>query len=148
MFKKIVRIRSHHLHQQWKFKLLARKFTWGNKATGNRYQHKLFVFKSLLKTPINVLPQTFPLMIWIFTEGEGDGIKSRLSFKIFSTLMPIKIFKCLSLLDFIFTSKPLQVFCLLRKFVSFFFLDYSNEGFVFGLWNLDLLFPLEKKYRI
>ena len=25
-------------------------------------------------------------MIWIFTEGEGDGIKSRLPFKIFSTL--------------------------------------------------------------
>ena len=25
-------------------------------------------------------------MIWIFTEGEGDGIKSRLAFKIFSTL--------------------------------------------------------------
>ena len=25
-------------------------------------------------------------MIWIFTEGEGDGIESRLPFKIFSTL--------------------------------------------------------------
>ena len=38
--------------------------------------------------PSNVLPlhlkQTFPPIIWIFTEG--DGIKSRLPFKIFSTL--------------------------------------------------------------
>ena len=38
----------------------------------------------------NVLPlhlkQTFPPIIWIFTEGEGDEIKSRLPFKIFFTL--------------------------------------------------------------
>ena len=38
--------------------------------------------------PINVLPlqlkQTFPPIIWIITEG--DGIESRLPFKIFSTL--------------------------------------------------------------
>ena len=51
--------------------------------------NKLFVFKSLLTTPNNVLPlhlkQTFPPKIWIFTEG--DGIESRLSFKIFSTLI-------------------------------------------------------------
>ena len=37
--------------------------------------------------PNNVLPlhlkQTFPPKIWIFAEGEGDGIKSRLPFKIF-----------------------------------------------------------------
>ena len=30
--------------------------------------------------------QTFPPIIWIFTEGEGDGIESRLPFKTFSTL--------------------------------------------------------------
>ena len=39
--------------------------------------------------PSNVLPlhlkQTFTL-IWIFIESEGDGIKSRLPFKVFSTL--------------------------------------------------------------
>ena len=38
----------------------------------------------------NILPlhlkQTFPPIIWIFTEGEGDGIESRQSFEIFSTL--------------------------------------------------------------
>ena len=49
-----------------------------------------FVFKSLLTMPSNVLPlhlnQTFPPIIWVFTEGEGDGMKSRLPFKIFSTL--------------------------------------------------------------
>ena len=52
---------------------------------------KLLKTKRLLTSPSNVLPlnlkQTFPPMIWIFTEGEGDGIKSRLPFKIFSTLL-------------------------------------------------------------
>ena len=47
--------------------------------------------KSLFTTPSNVLPlnlkQTFPPTIWIFTEGEGDGIESRLPLEIFSTLM-------------------------------------------------------------
>ena len=40
--------------------------------------------------PSNVLPphfkQTFPPIFWIFTEGEGGGIESRLPFKIFSSL--------------------------------------------------------------
>ena len=52
--------------------------------------NKLFVFKSLLTMPSNVmslyLKQTFPPIIRIFTEGEGDEIKSRLPFKIFSAL--------------------------------------------------------------
>ena len=52
--------------------------------------NKLFVFKSILTMPSNVLPfhlkQTFPPIIWLFTEGEGDGIKSRLPFKIIFTL--------------------------------------------------------------
>ena len=51
---------------------------------------KLFVFKSLLTMPSNVLPlllkQTFLPIIQIFTESEGDGIESRLSSQIFSTL--------------------------------------------------------------
>ena len=51
---------------------------------------KLFVFKGLLTMPSNVLPvrikQTFLPIIWIFNEDEGVGIKSRLPFKIFSTL--------------------------------------------------------------
>ena len=47
----------------------------------------LFAFKSLLSTPSNVLPlylkQTFPPIIGIFTEGESDGMESRLPFKSF-----------------------------------------------------------------
>ena len=43
-----------------------------------------------LTTPSNVLPlhlkQIFQPIIWIFTEGEGDGIESRLPFKKISTL--------------------------------------------------------------
>ena len=51
---------------------------------------KLFIFKSFLTMPSNVMPlhlkQIFPPMIWIFTKDEGDGIESSLPFKIFSTL--------------------------------------------------------------
>ena len=54
--------------------------------------NKFFVFKSLLTYP-NVLlihlKQAFPHIIWIFTEVVGDGIESRLPFKIFSTLVNI-----------------------------------------------------------
>ena len=42
--------------------------------------------------PSNVLAlrlkKIFLPIIWIFTEGEGDGIESRQPFKIFSTLLP------------------------------------------------------------
>ena len=72
-FKKIAWIRSHHLHLQWKFKLLAEKSTWGNEA------------KHFCQQTSNVLPlhlkQTFPPIIWIYTEGEG--IESRLTLTLF-----------------------------------------------------------------
>jgi hypothetical protein len=46
--------------------------------------------QTLLTTPNNVLhlhlKQNFLPIFWIFTEDEGDEIKSRLPFKIFSTL--------------------------------------------------------------
>ena len=56
--------------------------------------NKLLNTKSLLATmPSNVLPvclkQTLPTIIWIFAEGEGDEIKSRVPFKIFFTLKKI-----------------------------------------------------------
>ena len=60
--------------------------------------NKLFVFISLLTMPSDVLPlhlkQIFLPIIWIFTEGEGDGIESRLPFKIFSILLTCA-FECL-----------------------------------------------------
>ena len=41
--------------------------------------------------PSNVLPlhlkQTFPPIIRIFNEGEGDGIESRIRFKIYTLLL-------------------------------------------------------------
>ena len=53
--------------------------------------NKLFSFKTLLATPSNVLPlhlkQTFSLIIRIFTEGEGDGIESRLPFIFYFKLL-------------------------------------------------------------
>ena len=51
--------------------------------------NKLFIFKSLLTTPSNVLPlylkQTFPPIILIFNEGEGDVVEFISPFKIFPT---------------------------------------------------------------
>ena len=47
----------------------------------------IFLFSKVCwQKPSNVLPLHLPPIIWIFTEGEGDGIESRLPFKIFSTL--------------------------------------------------------------
>ena len=64
-FKEIAWISSHHLHLQWKFKLLVGKFTWGNKAKHCWGMSTNFLFS----TTSNVLPlqlkQTFPLIIWI-----------------------------------------------------------------------------------
>ena len=57
--------------------------------------NKLFVFKSLLTIPSNVLPvqlkQTFPRIIWIFIEGEGDGIESRLPCKFLKSFVCIVV---------------------------------------------------------
>ena len=54
--------------------------------------NKLLKTKKLLIMPSNVLPlllkQTLQTIIWIFTEGEGDRIKSRLPFLFFSTSLP------------------------------------------------------------
>ena len=59
--------------------------------------NNFFVFKILLTTSSNVLPldvkQTFPPIICIFNEGEGDGIESNLPFKIFPTLLFVIIGK-------------------------------------------------------
>ena len=74
--------------------LLAGRFDWGVKTNHcwtfsiNFWKEKVWVSHS------NVLPYylkwTFLLTIWIFTKGEGDGIKSRLSSWIFSTLPDLK----------------------------------------------------------
>ena len=65
----------------------------------------LDVVNKLLNTK-NVLPlrlkQTFPPIIWIFTEGEGDEIESRLPFKIFSTLRWRNLLDFLSHLTVVF----------------------------------------------
>ena len=73
-----------------KFQIMRRKVSLrysGKTLLGD--VNKLFVFKSLLTMTSKVLPlllkRTFPPIIWIFTEGEGDGIESRLPFEIFST---------------------------------------------------------------
>ena len=59
--------------------------------------NKHFVLKNLLTAPSNVLPlqlkQNYSPIIQIFTEGEGDGIQSKLLFKIISNLKVENILK-------------------------------------------------------
>ena len=43
----IRKIRSHHLHLQWKFKLLPGKFTWGNKAKSCWVMSTNFLFSKV-----------------------------------------------------------------------------------------------------
>ena len=56
--------------------------------------NKLFVFKSLLMTPSNVLPlhlkETFQHIVQILTEGGGDGIESILPFKKLLLVLTLK----------------------------------------------------------
>ena len=75
-----------------KIQLIGGKFIWSNKAKHCWVMSTNFLFSKVCwQMPSNVLllhlKQTFPPIIWIFTEG--DGIKSRLAFKIFSTLLEI-----------------------------------------------------------
>ena len=93
--------------------------------------NKIFVFKSLLTMPSNVLPlhikQTFPPIIWIFTEGEGDGIQSRLPLKIFFTLAKVQII----LKDFwspriLPKNEQTNFFLLLRRILSFVLCENSK----------------------
>ena len=64
---------------------MAAKVTWGN--LGNTSLSDVNNFFVLLTKTSYVLPlhlrQTFPPIIWIFTEGVGDGMESRLPFKSF-----------------------------------------------------------------
>ena len=78
-FKKIAWIWSHHL--QWKFKLLAGKFSWGNKAKDCWALSTNFWKQKVCWHHPAMLRLIFPPIIWIFTEG--DGIESRLPLKTF-----------------------------------------------------------------
>ena len=101
--------------------------------------NKLFVFNSLLTTPSNVLPlhlkQTFPPLIWIFTEGEGDGIKFMLPSKIFSPLQNFLMSKFT--IDFVYTGKKLLVLKLnWEQFSSC--LSKAVEYLVCYFWSLKV----------
>ena len=102
--------------------------------------NKLFFFKSLLTTPTNVLPlhlkQTFPPIIWIFNEGEGDGIKFRLPFKIFSTLSKVWFEKNWLVIQIDFWqvfSKLRQVHSCLEKWMSCWWSLLGNWG-LYSSW--------------
>ena len=81
--------------------------------------------------PSNVLllnlKQTFPPIIQICTEGEGDGIKSKLPFKIFSTLCVSKRLLIIynATIAFLFREMFLSfcssaslLFCFFRKLIA------------------------------
>ena len=94
--------------------------------------NKLLKTKSLLTSPNNVLPyylqKPFPPIIWIFTESEGDGIKSRRSSEIFSTLK-----YWVKMLPTIFTT-------VLHQTISFFQIYFrrieSFHGFLNWKWKI------------
>ena len=48
IYKKVAWIRWHHLHLQWKFKLLAGKFTWVNKQNIARCCHQTSCFQKFV----------------------------------------------------------------------------------------------------
>ena len=71
---------QQHCHVEFLFKFLDKSVNFFitfcfQKFVDNHQQCFAFIFH-----------QTFPLIIWIFTEGKGGEIESRLPFKIFSTL--------------------------------------------------------------
>ena len=86
---------------------------------------KNFVFKKLLTVHSNVLPlhhkQSFLPIAWIFTKGEGDRIKYRLPFKIFSTL---QIFS----LKGLFIVNELEEVCETFYFIKFKELQFTWSG--------------------
>ena len=73
---KIFCLRSQKLLKLIIFQIL--RFSVNNFFPYKKFVNKHLKTKSLLTTPSNVLPlhrkQTFPPIIWIFTEGEGDGM--------------------------------------------------------------------------
>ena len=126
-FKKIAWIPSHHLH--WKFKL------WAERCKGKTLLdvlNKLLNAKSLLTMPKNVLPlhlkQTFPLILWIFTEGEGDEIKSR----------PIPLLYCPKYVQFLH--------CVPKFTVNIYSVNMINQAY--GLVRQRKRKEIPKKYPV
>ena len=76
----VIWIRFHHL--QWKFKLLVGSLIEVIKQNIAGWCQQTFCYQNF----VDNTQQAFPLIIWIFTEDEGDGIESRLHFKNFSSL--------------------------------------------------------------
>ena len=82
-YKRFKKLRSLHLH--WKFKLFAGKFTWGDKAKHCLVMSTDFLFSKVCwqcRTMFCLYKSSKPI-IWIFTEGESDGIESRNLLKYF-----------------------------------------------------------------
>ena len=80
-FKKIAWIQSHHLYLQWKYKLLVGKFPWDIAGRCQQtFENKKFV-DITQQCFACTLQEKFPTHNLNFTEGEDDGIESRLSFK-------------------------------------------------------------------
>ena len=103
--------------------------------------------------PNNILPlhfkQTFPPIIWIFTEGEGDKIESRLPFKIFSTLH----YLARAVISTTFQAKPRPNYIIIRERDTYpvveliFIEEQSNWSFMATnpvKTNASLLFTLAK----
>ena len=110
-----------------------------------------------LTMPSNVLllhsKQTFPPIIWIFTESEGGGIESSLSFKILSTLLKMSSVRTIFYHEGFFLipktilledSLPIRVLTLLPIEVRI----WKTNEFLYDFDRSDIMFEkLAKKYN-
>ena len=116
-----------------KIQIIGGKLYLGDKAKHCWALSSNFCKKKMLTFPSNVLPlhlkKTFRSIIWILTEGEGDWIKSRLPFIIFSSLSIIFSF----LINFIFS------FGLIPNYNDFWFRFFTiNDCFFFNSFIFSL----------
>ena len=100
---------------------------------------------------LDVIRQTFPPIIWILTKCEGDGIKSRLSFKIVSTLLAISEVILLLLLHLLLSNlmKILNFRNLFLKLLNYKLICYFLKCHEFALSLCSVCFiDCKKKVRM
>ena len=98
-FKTIAWIWSYHLHLQWKFKLLAGKFTWGNKTKHCWLMSTNFLFKSLLTMPstsnkLSHLWFKFSLKVKVKVIGSNPGYLLKYFLVYHTVFILLLIYKC------------------------------------------------------
>ena len=88
------------------------------------------MFVDITQQCFALLPQiNSPPIIWIFTEGEGHGIKFRLPFKFFSTLLSNV------------NTVPMDSLCIRSRKGAYFYRQLSNQYIFFAFCGVVFLTP-------